>query len=81
MTIDTGDFSQSHFCRFHPPCCERGRGFANEKGFVQFALSPFINSIATSTNWFDHTGTRRVADHEASAMAEAIEDGVELYFT
>jgi hypothetical protein len=29
----------------------------------------------------DHTGTRRVADHEASAMAEAIEDGVELYFT
>jgi hypothetical protein len=29
----------------------------------------------------DHTGTRRVADHEASAMAEAIKDGVELYFT
>jgi hypothetical protein len=29
----------------------------------------------------DHTGTRRVADHEASAMAESIVDGVELYFT
>ncbi|WP_416955286.1 hypothetical protein ACNKF0_01885 [Nocardioides sp. T5] len=29
----------------------------------------------------DHTGTRRVPDHQASAMAEAIEDGVELHFT
>ena len=29
----------------------------------------------------DHTGTRRIAGHEASAMAEAIEDGVELDFT
>ncbi len=29
----------------------------------------------------DHTGTRRIADRQASAMAEAIEDGVELYVT
>ncbi len=29
----------------------------------------------------DHTGTRRIADREASAIGEAIEDGVELYFT
>jgi hypothetical protein len=28
----------------------------------------------------DHTGTRRVTGDEAAAMAEAIEDGVELYF-
>jgi hypothetical protein len=29
----------------------------------------------------DHTGTRRVPEGEAEAMAEAIEDGVELYFS
>jgi hypothetical protein len=29
----------------------------------------------------DHTGTNRLTDDQASAMADAIEDGVELYFT
>jgi hypothetical protein len=29
----------------------------------------------------DHTGTRRLADGQAEAMVEAIEDGVELYFS
>lgn len=29
----------------------------------------------------DHTGTTRLTTHQAAAMAEAIEDGVELYFT
>lgn len=28
----------------------------------------------------DHTGTTRLTEHQAAAMAEAIEDGVELYF-
>jgi hypothetical protein len=28
----------------------------------------------------DHTGTHRINPHEASAMADAIDDGVELYF-
>jgi hypothetical protein len=29
----------------------------------------------------DHTGTTRLTAHQSAAMAEAIEDGVELYFT
>jgi hypothetical protein len=29
----------------------------------------------------DHTGTHRINPHEASAMTDAIDDGIELYFT
>jgi hypothetical protein len=29
----------------------------------------------------DHTGTHRINPHEASAMADAIDDGIELHFT